>query len=131
MIPFPDTFENRNQVDIFSIEIPWSNGPTVTKDSWNIHISDGNQRAWHIFITTTDSDKSINIMTTHGCLNGVSDDIPRGQRETHPLGPHGNPIRNSNGPELHRPSTGVLNTDFGQFTKVMQVDITRRVFSPS
>ena len=77
VIPFPNSFENRNQVDIFSIEIPWSNSPTISKDRWDIHIGNGNHGTRHVLITAPDGYKSINVVTTHSCFDRIRNDIAR------------------------------------------------------
>ena len=130
MVPFPDTFENRNQVDIFSIEIPWSNGPTISKDRWNIHIGNGNHRTRHVLITTTDGYKGIHVVTPHSRFDRIRNDITWRQGEAHPWSPHSNPVRNRNGAKLDRPSSCILHTFFGQFSKIVEVDVTRGIFRP-
>ena len=131
MVPFPDSFKNRNQVDILTVKVTWCNGTTVGKNRWNIHVSNSNHRTRHILITTTDSYKGINIVTTHSCFDRVSNNITRRQRETHPWCSHSNPVGNSNGPKLNRPSTCIFHAFFGNLTKTVQVDITWCIFRPS
>ena len=75
MVPFPNSFKDRNQVNILAVQIPRRNRSAVGKDSRNIHISNGNHGARHIFITAPDSYKGIHIMPTHCSLDGVCDDV--------------------------------------------------------
>ena len=75
MVPFPDSFKDRNQVNVLAVQIPWRNRSAVGKDSRNIHVSNSNHRARHIFITAPDSYKGIHIMPAHGSLDGVCDDV--------------------------------------------------------
>ena len=131
VVPFTDTFENRNQVDILTVKVTWCNGTTIGKNRWNIHVSNGNHRTRHVLITTTNSNKGIDVVTTHSCFDWVGNDITRCQWETHPWCPHGNTISNSNRTKLNWPSTRVFNTFFGNLTKTVQVDITWCVLSPS
>ena len=56
-------------VNVFSIKISRCNSPTVGKNSWDIHISNGNHGTRHVLITATDSDEGIHVVTTHSCLD--------------------------------------------------------------
>ena len=130
MIPFPNSFENRNQVDIFPIEIPWSNSPTISKDRWDIHIGNGNHRSRHVLITAPDGHKGIHVVTTHRCFDRIRNDVARRQGEAHTRSPHSDPIRNRNSAKLDRPSTCIFHAFFGQFPKIVKVDVTRGIFRP-
>ena len=131
MVPFPDPFENRNQVDILTVQITWSNGSSVGKNSRNIHVGNGNHRSWHVLVTATDGHKGIHVVPPHSRFDRVRNDITRSQGEAHPRRSHSDPIRNRNGSKLNRPSSRIFYTFFGQFPKIMQVHVTRCVFSPS
>ena len=75
MVPLPDTFKYGNQVNVLAVQIARCNGSAVGKDSWNIHISNGNHGARHILITASDSHEGIHIVATHGCLNRVRNNV--------------------------------------------------------
>ena len=75
MVPLPDTFKYRNQVNVFPVKIPRCNGSSISENSWNIHVSDGNHGARHILITAPDSDEGIHIMSAHGSFDRVCDDV--------------------------------------------------------
>ncbi|CIV90644.1 Uncharacterised protein [Streptococcus pneumoniae] len=77
MVPFSDTFKDRNQVDIFTIKISRCNSSTIGENSWDIHISNSNHRSRHVLVTATDSDEGIDVVTTHSRLDGVRDDVTR------------------------------------------------------
>ncbi|KXT72786.1 hypothetical protein STRDD10_01774 [Streptococcus sp. DD10] len=130
VVPFSDSFKDGNEVDVFSVKISWCNGPSIGKDSWNIHVGNGNHGAWHVFVTAPNRYKGIHIVSTHGSFDRVRDNVTRGQREAHSRRSHGDSVCYRNCPKLHRPCTCSFNSLFGKFSKVMEVDVTRRVFSP-
>ena len=77
VVPFSDTLKNRNQVNVFSIQFSRGNSTTVSENSWDIHIGNGNHGTRHVLVTPPDSYKCIDVMTTHSCFDRVRDDIAR------------------------------------------------------
>ena len=125
-------FEHRYDIQLASVagNASWQNGAAVHKNARAIHARHGHYTGRHVFVATANSYKAIHAFTADDRLNGIGNYLATHERILHALGPHGDAVRDSDGVENNRLSTGLIGTALGLLREQIDVHVARGDIAP-
>src|SRR5262249_37298644 len=68
------------------------NSAAVDKDRWDVQAGDGDHRAGHVLVASTDGEDSVHALSITDALDRVGYDLPGNQRVFHTFRAHGDGI---------------------------------------
>ena len=84
----------------------WKDGAAIDEDRRHVEPAHGHHHAGQRLVAAGHADQRVVAMAAHGELDGIGDDLARGQRGLHALMPHGDAVGDGDGAEFARRAVG-------------------------
>src|SRR5262249_49130735 len=105
-------FENILNSEITLPQMARRNGATVEREPGNIQTRQCHHHSRVSFVATGKTYQRVEVIAARHQLDGICDHLAADERTFHAFYTHADPIRNGNGVEFHRCSTGGPDTFF-------------------